>query len=216
MLEGAVIPKGFTLITYSVTGKFAYLNPIGFLAIRRSPNNFQQIINGLPSIDRIDVVLATERDLVPENIHFTNVVFQQTIQEAPDFGVSITYRPQPPIGIKNLEYECDTVDRYPRADINGSELPETELPMFAFPHGLHVHFGSRQRYPLPQYFTFVFTNIKGEHFYAECLRFYECISKDHMNNFINDLYDYQISNDNTDNVSLVSCYEHASYCCFHD
>jgi hypothetical protein len=203
VLEGAVIPKGFALITYSVTGKLAYLNPIGFLAVRRSPNNTLQLINGLPSIDQLNVVLEAERDDVPENVHFTEVISQPSPQPVPDFGVSIAYRPQPAVGIGNLSYECSTIDRYPRIDIKGSELPATELPMFGFPHGLHLHFGSRQRYPLPQFFTFVFTNIKGEHFYAECLRFYERVCRDQLNSLVSSLYGYRISEEDGDHVSFL-------------
>lgn len=33
-------------------------------------------------------------------------------------------------------------------------------------------------YPLPDFFTFVFTDVKGRHLHVACLRFYEIVSKE--------------------------------------
>jgi hypothetical protein len=48
-----------------------------------------------------------------------------------------------------------------------------ELPVFVFPHDLKLEYTQRFNFPIPNFFTFVFTDVKGRHLYAACLRFYE-------------------------------------------
>jgi hypothetical protein len=45
--------------------------------------------------------------------------------------------------------------------------------MFAFPHGMHLTLADAGQFPLPLFFTFVFTDADGKHFYVACLQFYE-------------------------------------------
>lgn len=45
--------------------------------------------------------------------------------------------------------------------------------MFAFPNGLHLSLEDAGQFPLPLFFTFVFTDADGKHFYVACLQFYE-------------------------------------------
>ena len=59
----------------------------------------------------------------------------------------------------------------------GLDLPENELAMFAFPQDLSLRNSEPNRFPLPIFFTFVFTNDKGDHLYAACLQFYEKVRK---------------------------------------
>ena len=59
-------------------------------------------------------------------------------------------------------------------------LPAKEMSLFAFPYGLRLEFANENKFPLPVFFTFVFTNADGDHYYAACLRFYEKISSDNV------------------------------------
>jgi hypothetical protein len=45
--------------------------------------------------------------------------------------------------------------------------------MFAFPHGMRLTLADAGQFPLPLFFTFVFTDSDGKHFYVACLQFYE-------------------------------------------
>jgi hypothetical protein len=52
--------------------------------------------------------------------------------------------------------------------------------MFAYPNDLRLKFSSTIRFPLPVFFTFVFTDAKGVHMYAACLRFYEIVPREEL------------------------------------
>lgn len=67
-------------------------------------------------------------------------------------------------------------------------LPVVELPMFAFPHDLRLSYSSTIRFPLPVFFSFVFTNSKGMHRYAACLRFYEIVPKEEIEAVFYEVY----------------------------
>ena len=67
-------------------------------------------------------------------------------------------------------------------------LPVIELPMFAFPHDLRLSYSTRIRFPLPVFFSFVFTNSKGMHRYAACLRFYEIVPKEEIEKVFREVY----------------------------
>jgi hypothetical protein len=58
-------------------------------------------------------------------------------------------------------------------DHSGIALPGNELSTFIFPAGLSLKYSSKKQFPIPVYFPFVFTNEKGSHLYAACLKFYE-------------------------------------------
>lgn len=61
-------------------------------------------------------------------------------------------------------------------DHNKLELPVTGLPMFAFPDGMKLTLTEGGQFPLPLFFTFVFTDAEGKHFYVACLQFYEAVA----------------------------------------
>ncbi len=42
--------------------------------------------------------------------------------------------------------------------------------MFAFPHGLRLTISEEGQFPLPLFFTYVFTDAEGKHFYVACLQ----------------------------------------------
>ena len=48
--------------------------------------------------------------------------------------------------------------------------------MFTFPHNLELAYSKVNEYPLPLFFTFVFTDQDGQHLYVACLKFYEMIN----------------------------------------
>jgi uDENN domain len=60
--------------------------------------------------------------------------------------------------------------------------------MFAFPHDLRLSYSSTILFPLPVFFSFVFTNSKGMHRYAACLRFYEIVPKEEIESVFRDVY----------------------------
>ena len=60
--------------------------------------------------------------------------------------------------------------------------------MFAFPHDLRLSYSTRIRFPLPVFFSFVFTNSKGMHRYAACLRFYEIVPKEEIEKVFREVY----------------------------
>ena len=72
----------------------------------------------------------------------------------------------------------------------GLPLPVNELPMFVFPHGLLLKHDKKQSFPLPDFFTFVFTDIHGRHMYTACLRFYEVVPQREIEKFVKLTYDY--------------------------
>jgi hypothetical protein len=57
------------------------------------------------------------------------------------------------------------------------ELAATGLPMFAFPNGMRLTLADAGQFPLPLFFTFVFTDADGKHFYVACLQFYEPVTE---------------------------------------
>lgn len=60
--------------------------------------------------------------------------------------------------------------------------------MFVFPHGLQLKYCKKQSFPLPDFFTFVFTDVHGRHLYTTCLRFYEVIPQSEVQNCFTQLY----------------------------
>jgi hypothetical protein len=60
--------------------------------------------------------------------------------------------------------------------------------MFVFPHGLLLKCCTKQNFPLPDFFTFVFTDVHGRHLYTTCLRFYEVIPKQEIQKFFKLMY----------------------------
>ena len=60
--------------------------------------------------------------------------------------------------------------------------------MFAFPHDLRLSYSLTIRFPLPVFFSFVFTSSKGMHRYAACLRFYEIVPKEEIEKVFREVY----------------------------
>ena len=62
------------------------------------------------------------------------------------------------------------------------------LPLFAFPHGMHLTLADAGQFPLPLFFTFVFTDQDGKHFYVACLQFYEPVAVQDLQAVYKDMY----------------------------
>jgi hypothetical protein len=60
--------------------------------------------------------------------------------------------------------------------------------MFAFPNDLRLTYSSLNRFPLPVFFTFVFTDQNGAHLYAACLRFYEIVPVEDLQPVFKEVY----------------------------
>ncbi len=60
--------------------------------------------------------------------------------------------------------------------------------MFAFPNDLRLTYSSLNRFPLPVFFTFVFTDQNGAHLYAACLRFYEIVPVEDLQPVFREVY----------------------------
>jgi hypothetical protein len=89
--------------------------------------------------------------------------------------IKLVYHSKPSICLFELGFESATLDRYPKINNKNRELPTKELPLFAFTHDLRIRYSINKRFPIPVFFTFVFTDLKGDHLYAACLRFYELL-----------------------------------------
>jgi hypothetical protein len=73
--------------------------------------------------------------------------------------------------------------------------------MLAFPCGLRLKYSRCGKFPIPTYFTFVFTDEKGGHIYAGCLKFYECIQDNQAVEIFKDACPESVL---PDNVTLYS------------
>ena len=71
--------------------------------------------------------------------------------------------------------------------------------MFIFPSGLQLKYSFKDNFPIPTYFTFVFTDEKGGHMFVACLQFYERVSDDNAR-LITD--QYNILDESLDEVSI--------------
>lgn len=75
------------------------------------------------------------------------------------------------------------------------ELPEEALPIFAFPRNLRLQVNSLSEYPLPVYYTFVFTDEKGRHQYAACLKFFEKVPLSDLDHIAKDIWGDELVSD---------------------
>lgn len=64
----------------------------------------------------------------------------------------------------------------------------TGLPMFAFPDGMRFTLADAGQFPLPLFFTFVFTDQDGKHFYVAALQFFELVSEADLSSVFKSLH----------------------------
>eukprot|EP00605_Chrysophyceae_sp_TOSAG23-4_P000418 GSChrysophyteH1.ASY1.ANO1.474.1 assembled CDS len=186
---GVDIPRDFELVLTSVSEAYtAYLFPTGYVAVRRARKSAMAYVKGDRIIDDVATIWLQEGESVPERYEKAAVARTETAMSsmAQQMGMrptnaasetfGLVYHTRAPVGLTDLRYNSATLERYPQQDNKTFPLPHNELPLFAFPHGLRLEFESSNRYPLPHFFTFVFTDADGKHMYAACLHFYEKLS----------------------------------------
>lgn len=68
-------------------------------------------------------------------------------------------------------------------------MPVDDLPTFVFPQSIQLSCDLLTRsYPLPDFSTLVFTDIKGRYLYTTCLRFFEPISHEIISPIFHEIY----------------------------
>lgn len=197
---GEVVPTGYELLRSTASGKGSgYIKPFGFLALKRGSVNRDHIINGEEILFDICVIKQSLKEEVPEQYY--PIEKDSAASMTPSFSspdIVLVTRKLPAMGICDLGYEASTLDRYPLQD-DGMPLPVEALPVFAFPRHLRIQRGKRNEYPLPVFFTFVFTDQDGNHLYAACLKFFEILSPDSLEPIVKEIYGDKV-------VRLSSCF----------
>lgn len=188
-----LIPRGFEVLGGAVCGytDISLADPY-YLSVKRSQPTPQANIDGYPIIDDICFVLESEGEEPPASDYI--MLDKCLLKKNSNHKIYLAYHVRKPQGLCNISYEAATVDRYPQQDYKDMELPALELPVFVFPHGLQLLESKKDLYPLPVFFTFVFTDAKGDHYYAACLQFYELVSESILINTCEEIYKNQPSN----------------------
>ena len=210
-------PKKFEVIRHSISGIFsAYLNPLGFVAVRRADNSAAAYVEGEPFVDDFVLALLYHGEEVPERYIRASKYIPLRANDSTSLGtmgslsmglgsafggggtssaekdsaelVALCYQKRPAMGLCDLKYTPVTLDRFPEQNLEGYELPVKELPMFAFPNDLTIELGMSLNRPKEAFFTFVFTDIKGNNTHATCLRFYEAVDHAVMDTLFESLY----------------------------
>jgi hypothetical protein len=168
------------------------------IAVKRASLTPQALIHGVPIIDDICLVNSSAGETPPdEYIYLDKPLDTATLSQLrlSMEKIHLIYRHRPAMGLCDLPFEATTLDRYPMQDCREFSLPATELPVFVFPHSLKLKQKPKSNFPLPNFFTFVFTDVKGRHLYTACLRFYELIPFDVVKTVADEIYgsDVQIS-----------------------
>lgn len=180
LAPGENIPNGFELLRNTVSGKGSgYIAPCGYIAIQRASVRPDSKIVGDSLILDINAVKKSSLDEIPEKY----VAIDREHGNANPYATNdiiFIVQPVTAIGICNVGYEASLLDRIPTKDYKHLSLPEDALPAFMFPHGLRLELCDRNQYPLPSFFTFVFTDQDGKHLYVACLKFYEEVAKDDL------------------------------------
>lgn len=171
------IPEGYSLTHTSISGTHSGDLNVGgtqtFIATQRVNDLEDALINGSTIIDDICIFYAPKGgEELPDDYFIIDKNLNRGLRGNKLF---FGYHQRSPMGLCDMRYEYNTLDRYPVQDHNGLELPVNELPMFTFPHDLRIKICSKHDFPLPDYFTFVFTDVQGRHLHAACLRFFEVV-----------------------------------------
>jgi hypothetical protein len=164
------------------------MKPFGFLAIKTSISDTYSYFHGEPMIHDICVVKRSAREELPER-YMPVERDSQGIWSSLSADLTYAVRFLPAMGLCNLAYEAVTLDRYPLKDISPHiSLPEEALPVFAFPRNLHLEMALNSEYPLPVFYTFVFTDAEGHHMFAACLKFFEKVPLDALEPIATEIY----------------------------
>ena len=154
--------------------------------IKRSPYGFREYFKGTSFIDDICIVIENNGEEIPGDY----VAIEKPANKGPPYGdvVRVAYRLCVPLGICDLKYESATLDRYPLNDLPNVQLPSKELPLFVFPRDLGLKTAPLDSYPLPDFFSMVFTGAKGDYLYCACLQFFELVDNATLENCCKKIY----------------------------
>lgn len=169
------MPDGYDVVGRSISGRpVAELGcGLGYVCFKRANTSEISFIAGESMIDEVTVISVANGEELPDNFKEIKVLkAPQTSKLLPSYATSssnsntsseviIGYHLRAPIALANIAFEAATVDRYPLVNHSELPLPELELPMFAFPHGLQLKYSTKNSFPIPIFFSFVFTNMKG-------------------------------------------------------
>lgn len=180
MRRGDELSDGYEVLHASISGIFpADINSSGIssvLAVKRADSGLKEYFIGTSFVDDICMVHENRKEELPEEyVTIGNKKAGGSHGNGSESFVRIAYRKCSPLGICDLSYECVTLDRYPLADLPNNPLPTKELPLFAFPHEVKLVTAPASSYPLPDFFSMVFTGSKGDYLYCACLRFFEIV-----------------------------------------
>jgi hypothetical protein len=163
-----------------VSGKGSgYLNSWGYLAVKRANIKSDSLLFGDSIILDINATKKSNREDIPEKYVAIDRLFGNANPYATNDTIFIMQSVNA-MGLCNLSYQASLLDRIPVKDYKHISLPEDALPAFMFPQGLRLELRDRNEYPLPSFFTFVFTDQDGKHMYVACLKFYEEVKKDDL------------------------------------
>lgn len=210
---GELIPQQYELIRASFTGKTSGLiKNCGYLAFKRVTKNI--LYDDEPALYDVIVLKKNLKEEMLSNYYIiekdssnsssslststtTSSNLTSTLLNINNNDVIFGARYLPTFGILNLKYKAVTLDRYPKYDYDEIEFPSEVLPIFSFPKDLKIILKNKNDYPLPIYYTFVFTDINGKHMYVSCLKFYEKLKEE-------DLVDvYDLTDDEDDEEKKV-------------
>lgn len=156
-----------------------YLNSWGYLAVKRANIKSDSLLFGDSIILDINATKKSNREDIPEKYVAIDRLFGNVNPYATNDTIFIMQSVNA-MGLCNLSYQASLLDRIPVKDYKHISLPEDALPAFMFPQGLRLELRDRNEYPLPSFFTFVFTDQDGKHMYVACLKFYEEVKKDDL------------------------------------
>lgn len=194
--QGESLPPGFELLQAGNSGVFngGTLAAFGNVAFKRAPLATEQYARGSESIDDIALINLTVGDSI-DDIPLGFKVVQSSCKSLEGgktevLKYSIAFNSRPAVGLCNLRFVSTTLDRYPQKNYRDFDLPDKELPIFVFPEDLSISCELKgEGFPLPLFFSFVFTNDKGEHLYVACLQFYEKLLKAELEPLCREVYE---------------------------
>ncbi|KAM3577162.1 hypothetical protein VYU27_001078 [Nannochloropsis oceanica] len=92
-------------------------------------------------------------------------------------GLLLAYRTTPcPMGLCEVTFKGEVLDRFPRDDHHDFALPLDVLPMFSYPKGIRIQRVRADKPPEPSYCSYVLTDEHGRNYYVASLTLSEPLS----------------------------------------
>lgn len=89
----------------------------------------------------------------------------------------LAYRKTPcPMGLCEVTFKGEVLDRFPRDDHHDFALPLDVLPMFSYPKGIRIQRVRADKPPEPSYCSYVLTDEHGRNYYVASLTLSEPLS----------------------------------------